>query len=329
MFSRITRHFNASMTVAIVALVFAMTGGAFALSGGSGGSGPDGGLVANAAAKTKKGKSKTLRGPAGPAGKPGPAGPSGPVGAAGPQGPAGPKGETGGAGAQGERGSQGEPGSEGKEGSPWTAGGTLPPEKTETGSWSIVNLSAENSGQIMSTVISFAIPLKSALTETEVHFIAGEPARGEGNTESGSTTIGNAQPTEGKIVAGQEIAGPGIVAGTIILSYNEETIALSAPATATGEKVQFTTGPQASETTNCPGSAENPRAVKGNLCVYSVEEEKIAPLILASRFYPISPPTNRNAYSVGGASTAGALLTFRITGERPNQAYGTWAVTAP
>jgi len=100
MFLTIRRQFRPSPAaiIAVVALVFAMVGGAFAAS--SGGSGSD------AVASKAKGK----RGPTGPRGKKGATGPAGP---AGPQGPAGANGKdglNGVNGATGDTGAQGIPG---------------------------------------------------------------------------------------------------------------------------------------------------------------------------------------------------------------------------
>jgi len=111
------RHFNATTVVAIVALVFAMTGGAFAVTSKGGSKSP----VASVAKKKKK-KAKVLRGPRGPKGATGATGPAGTQGPAGPQGPAGvtgakgDKGETGLKGDTGEKGDKGEKGDTGEAG---------------------------------------------------------------------------------------------------------------------------------------------------------------------------------------------------------------------
>jgi hypothetical protein len=156
MFSTIGRRLRLSPAgvVAVIALVFAMAGGAFAAN--------NQGQGASASAKAKKGPRgpKGATGPAGAAGAQGPAGPQGPVGPAGKEGPQGP---------QGVPGEEGEPG---EEGSPWTAGGTLPEGATETGAWSF-----EASSPIIEQVpISFPIPLADPLDAAHVHLIApGEP----------------------------------------------------------------------------------------------------------------------------------------------------------
>jgi hypothetical protein len=71
----------------------------------------------------------------------------------------------------------------------------------------------------------------------------------------------------------------------------------------------------------CPGSASNPQAVAGSLCVYEgVEQNRTSPTI----FNPangISGSSGTSGFAVdvtGGASTSENILS-----------YGTWAVTAP
>jgi hypothetical protein len=75
------------------------------------------------------------------------------------EGPQGAKGDTG---AQGAPGSNGAPG---PAGSPWTAGGVLPKGKTETGAWAF-GVTASNSAQLVS--VSFNIPLEAA---PDIHVI--------------------------------------------------------------------------------------------------------------------------------------------------------------
>ena len=179
---RITKHINPATILALVALVFAVTGGAFAATGATGGGSPHGTLTASAAAK-KKAAPKPVRGPAGPkgaTGATGPAGPAGPAGATGPGGAQGPQGPAGNNGSNGEKGLQGEPGKNGKNGEqgeqgppgePWPAGGTLPAGKTETGAWGFAT-SIEAGGSLEPLIpISFNIPLKTALARADVHFV--------------------------------------------------------------------------------------------------------------------------------------------------------------
>jgi hypothetical protein len=181
MFQAICKRLSYSNIAATMALVFALTGGAFAATGHSGGSGFK--VTASAApATTAKTKTKTgPRGPAGPKGATGATGPAGAIGSAGPTGAAGAKGENGAtgtvgpqgpegkAGKEGKEGEEGTPGAKGETGSPWTAGGTLPSGSTETGAWGV-----DTSSPYTITTVSFPIPLASALDEHHVHFILSE-----------------------------------------------------------------------------------------------------------------------------------------------------------
>lgn len=89
MFSTLRTRFGIPGVISVMALVFAMFGGAYAASNSSGGG------------KATASKTKVKKGPRGPRGATGPAGP---------QGPAGP------AGAKGDTGAQGNPGAAGKDG---------------------------------------------------------------------------------------------------------------------------------------------------------------------------------------------------------------------
>jgi hypothetical protein len=185
MFSTLRNRFGIPGVISVIALVFAMFGGAYAASNSSGGG------KATASAKAKKG-------PRGPKGATGPAGPAG---LAGPQGPAGAKGDAGAAGSNGAPGtsatatsfagskgtctkgqgglevSSASPvayvcnGEKGKEGSPWTAEGMLPQGSTETGTWSVFAGPTEETAAPLYTSVSFPIPLEESLGETSVHFM--------------------------------------------------------------------------------------------------------------------------------------------------------------
>lgn len=172
-------RFGIPGVISVIALVFAMFGGAYAASN----SGQDGGKAA-ARAKTKKG----------PRGPRGPAGPAGPQGAVGPMGPAGPAGTQGGAGASGVsattasfsgekggctaggvevksasaptlicNGSEGDPGTPGPEGDPWVAG-TAPSGKVMKGTWVLPPATASDAGEFFYTAISTGVPI-NALNE--------------------------------------------------------------------------------------------------------------------------------------------------------------------
>jgi collagen triple helix repeat protein len=188
MFLSLKNRFGIPGVISVIALVFALLGGAYAASDFGGGK-------ATASAKGK-------RGPRGPRGKQGPAGLQGPAGAkgdagaagaagpAGPQGPAGAKGATGASGATGATGasgakgvtgatgptgatgSSGASGATGPTGSPWTAGGTLPIGATETGSWLATTSTQIEPGVFLGkTSVSFSIPLASPRVNSKTFIV--------------------------------------------------------------------------------------------------------------------------------------------------------------
>ena len=177
MFQTIRKHLSYANVAATMALVFALTGGAFAATSQSGGGGSSGAKAAASvtplahAAKKKKAAPKGIPGPRGPKGETGAPGATGPTGGAGPAGPAGAKGETGpaGSGTQGEKGVQGEKGLQGEKGEPGETGFTekLPSGKTETGE---IGFEHENpaEGEKEFYTVSFPIPLVATV---EPHFI--------------------------------------------------------------------------------------------------------------------------------------------------------------
>jgi len=200
------RHLNATTIVAIVALVFAMTGGAFAVTSKDN----SGSSTAVAAKKAKK--QRVLRGPrgprgpkgeAGPAGAPGPQGPAGangkdgamglqgPKGDTGPQGPVGPQGEQG---PQGEPGEKGEKGDAGAQGEPWAPNNELPVGATMKGMWGTAGIGAKAFGQeqVILAPISFNVPV-NVTTAEKVHVIA-KGEKGGGPSEGCPTTATAANP---------------------------------------------------------------------------------------------------------------------------------------
>jgi hypothetical protein len=144
-FRALRKHINPASVLALVALVFAVTGGAYAASGGGSSHGTLTASAAKAKAKTKAGP----RGPAGPAGKNGANGAPGPQGPVGPVGAAGAKGENGGAGGEGKKGENGTPGAPGAPG----ANGkgltvtSISPGETECGGEGGVKVELENSSK--------------------------------------------------------------------------------------------------------------------------------------------------------------------------------------
>jgi hypothetical protein len=180
MLSPLRNRFGIPGVISVIALVFAMFGGAYAASSN------DGGSATVSAKKKNKKKAKAKRGPRGPKGAkgaPGAQGPAGPQGLPGPAGPAGAEGDTGANGsngAKGATGAAGEDGATGATGSPWTVAGTLPSNATLTGVWATgpaPNIVVEGeegpeegpSQRLMP--ISFPIPLAAQADGSKAHVV--------------------------------------------------------------------------------------------------------------------------------------------------------------
>jgi hypothetical protein len=153
MFSSVRRRLTYANVVVTFALVFAMSGGAYAASK----------YLITSTKQISPKVLKSLVGKTGKAGAPGPAGVVGPAGSAGPAGPVGPAGKEGLAG-KGETGPEGKAGATGPAGPEGSFNTTLPSGKTLKGDWSIeVTLpgTGPEEGTAVSAV-SFGIPLAAA-----------------------------------------------------------------------------------------------------------------------------------------------------------------------
>ena len=238
--------------VATFALVFAMSGGALAATH----------YLITSTKQIKPSVLASLKGKAGANGAQGAAGAQGP---AGPAGAAGAKGENGAAGANGKEGANGasvtstplgvgnehckeggdefvaasgasyacngKAGKEGKEGSPWTAGGTLPPEKTETGSWAVGNVT-HSQGYLEFVALSFPIMLKEPLEASHVHiieiaedgssFTGNERGTGKPPTECGTPAGTDAEPkaSPGNLCVYEAVSKDILLEGIIRPTYN-------------------------------------------------------------------------------------------------------------
>jgi hypothetical protein len=296
MFHRTRKHLTPSTFIALLALILALTGGAFAATGKGGGATRGTAVAAKVKPRAKPGP----RGPAGPkgatgvTGAPGSTGPAGPAGPQGPVGAQGPKGDTGAAGANGHDGANGEsvvstalaPGEDGclEGGSKFTVAGkettacngepgeaaaggsgypkTLPAGDTETGSFAAYFSTAG----VTLTPISFPIRLPVALNSSQVFFVT--TAEQEGHTA----------PSE------------------------------------------------------CPGSAEKPTAVKGNLCAYEgYHSEAEPPAVISELTVTTFLDPGPGGEGPLGAGVAGAALRVKYEGtdEEGVILSGQWAVSAP
>jgi hypothetical protein len=215
MFSRIHRRLGpAGFVIAIVALTVALAGSALAAAGLTG--------------KQKQEVTKIAKQYAGKPGAAGAAGATGPAGPAGPQGATGPQGIPGVEGEPGAAGDPGTPGAKGNPGNPWTAGGTLPINSTETGAWVLGEITEGGVPSVATGTIrvpiSFTIPLELALGETAVHLIGSNGKEVvEGGTEVtptkclGSAGAPSAEPGNLCVYVGVlQQASPGITFGPFV-----------------------------------------------------------------------------------------------------------------
>jgi hypothetical protein len=221
MFSFLRDRLGIPGVISIIALVFAMIGGAYAASNSNEGRAGEGRASegrADAGRATASAK-KAKQGPRGPKGKTGATGPAGPAGAKGDTGAAGANGKDGAPGQQGSQGNEGEPGEPGEpgpEGDPWTAGGTLPPGATEVGAFALHEYGAVEF-QSIDTAISFPIPLAEALGEPEVHMVGKAEWNHEGGPPGTVPTACKVSGVEG--TPSNPLAQPGHLC--VYVAYNE------------------------------------------------------------------------------------------------------------
>jgi Collagen triple helix repeat (20 copies) len=160
MFSALRTRFTYANVAATLALVFAMSGGAYAANK----------FLITSTKQISPKVLKSLKGSSGAKGANGANGANGATGLAGPAGPGGSQGPQGPAGTNGTNGEPGKAGAKGTTGSPWTAGGTLPVGSTETGTITIPKPGEESVKEI-ALPISFPIPLAAELDGSHVEVV--------------------------------------------------------------------------------------------------------------------------------------------------------------
>jgi hypothetical protein len=187
--------------IAALALVFAMTGGAYAA----------GKYVITSTKQISPKVLKSLQGKAGAKGATGATGAAGLAGAPG----AGTTGPQGAPGTPGAAGKEGPAGKEGKQGPPGTTGftQTLPKGSTEKGTWA--SQSFEGNTRVVVTPISFNIPLSASLSKTQVFFIPAEGANPDPDQCPGSVAAPEASEGNLCVYAGFLTLKPDVETGGI------------------------------------------------------------------------------------------------------------------
>ncbi len=261
MLSRLRRQFSTTaLILSIVALVFAMFGGAYAAT--------NGGATASKKAKAKVGP----RGPKGPKGAPGA------IGAQGPAGPAGPAGKD---------GSNGSTGAAGK---------------------SVTVTEIEPEEESCNELGGAEVKVEGAAKGTEVcNGTFGSGTLPEGQTLTGVWAVsGNSNGAEDTAVFSFPM--PVSPAPTLMFDF-EGVVTVAHPPVGPPEELE----PEVFEE-RCPGSAAQPAAEPGYLCIYQKEAHGM-------------PVETTSLTGVAGTpSKFGAALTYVAEGTEKN-ANGTWAVT--
>ena len=134
-------------------------------------------------------------------------------------------------------------------------------------------------------------------------------------TTAEHATTADSAPLPTTLASGRTLVGDWDVAGTATGANSGSTSAQSfALPLASAPTANFVTAP----TTACPGSAANPTALPGNLCVYQASSQNVDHVTIYKNSVgtPGSDPYGFSAF----AYSSGAGTFF---------AYGSWAVTAP
>lgn len=277
---------TAGLVVAVIALIAAVAGTAIAASG----------LTAIQKKQVIK-IAKKYAGKQGPEGKQGSPGTNGANGEKGTQGEKGDKGDSG---TKGDKGDQGDPGTNGKN---VAVSGTAP-GCAEGGATVEVEDEPATAQEVCNGEEGPEGP-KGVCA-------AGDPCTlPSGVAETGTWSFTTNVPAESFVYAPVSFSIP---------------LGASLPGTSVHHSGQANFGDfdeGGPETVGCVGTAGNPTAPSGHLCVYKTLLTNAA--FASGSFKPIFMPSS-NALFGAGAAVSGAVLTFQ-TSAAPNSGYGTWAVT--
>ena len=310
MFSRIRKHLTPSTAIALLALVFALTGGAFAATNHSAGPLSASTAKSKAKAKTKAG----ARGPAGPAGKNGAVGPAGPAGAQGPAGAAGA------AGAKGEPGAAGTTGAEGKNG---TNGESVTSATIGNG----VHCGSGGSEFKAGSAVTYACNGKEG---KEGSTGKEGPTGKEGSPwTDGGTLPSKSTETGTWFASGMPTKNP---TGAIAMVVDPVSFPIPLKADLPASLIGFEEGegeksPASAITAKeCEGTYKEPKAAPGHFCLFVGRNASENVFAGGNAIFP-QPLDGGNNFTV---STTGALIDVWAENSAEDVfADGTWAVTAP
>ncbi len=286
--SRIAKHLNPATAVAVFALVFALAGGAYAAKK----------YVITSPKQISPNVLKQLQGKAGPAGAPGVAGPQGTAGAQGPAGPAGS------AGAKGDNGAAGAQGPQGPAGNAGASGENVDVETLAKGQGGCKEGGAQFSN---GTGTATACNGEQGAGGGEEKLPATLP---KGESEKGAWAVESYPVEKGRL--------------NVALAAVSFPIPLAAPLT---KAHVFFIQEGESSPPGCPGTANNPKAAAGNLCVFETES---AAALVPLPAGVIKDPGLEEGTTEPAAGGTGFVI--HMQNENPTEhtsAWGTWAVTAP
>jgi len=314
---------KAGLIVSVVALVFAMLGGAYAATNSGGG---------------KAVASKAKAGPRGPRGKTGPAGP------AGPQGPAGANGKDGSSGANGSNGTNGKDG-QSVSGTPIAAGGacgTSTGVKYTLGATSTNVCNGEDGEEGEPGDSPEGTPFTGA--EEETRFGAGQhPCNGAGGVEyevasTGDSTVvcngkeGSPWTAGGTLPSGQQEKGTWVFSVSGGDDRGEALAAISFPIPLPEEVEEEHVFFKVEGGFETPGFSAHCFGAPFNPVVTSVEYEggaKHATLCAATGVleHATFEEDRQSSWGNSGMSQVGGVLVFNVTGAA--HGVGGWAVKTP
>jgi hypothetical protein len=144
------------------------------------------------------------------------------------------------------------------------------------------------------------VAVKSASPETAV-------CNGKKGTTGFTETLPQGSTEKGVYAAGAVANGP-LTEGNVTAGVSF-VIPLEQPVTAVYIK------PNGTPPAECPGTAEEPAAEEGFLCVFGTEEENIS---TNPGYFGVANPAPKFGFEIGGFAKAAGLMHIE----------GTWAVTA-